>query len=405
MKFSYTARNESGTLEHGEMDSPSEHNLAQDLRNKGLLLTKAEVIGAASKKPFGQFKMPFGGKVKALDKVFFAQNLQVMVKAGLPLAVSIKTLAQQTQNKTFRTILEDIYLIVSKGTALSDALGKYPKVFSELFVNMVRAGEKSGKLEDVMAQLATQMRKNHQLVSKVRGALTYPVIVILAMLGIAAAMIVFVIPRITTIFQEVNATLPLPTRILIGISDFVTSNGILVGGGLILLVFGFIQFIHSKGGKKIWDGFLLKLPVISPIIQKINLAKFARTFSSLLKTDIPIVQAFQITAATLGNSLYQSTINEAAERVKKGVTVASILGESPKLFSPLVIQMIAVGEETGTIDTILSELANFYEDDVDRTMSNLATILEPVLILILGLGVAGLAISIILPIYSLTQSV
>ncbi len=405
MRFNYTARNDQGQLEQGTADVPSEHALADSLRAKHLLLTKAEPADAAPKRKLGSFKLPFAGRVKAVEKVFFTQNLQVMVKAGLSVSVALRTLGQQTGNVAFRAILLDVSQRVDKGNPLSDSLAAYPKVFPELFINMVRAGERGGKLEDVLGQLAVQLRKSQQLVAKVRGALTYPVVVIIAMVGIAIAMMVFVIPKITAIFQESNATLPLPTRVLIAVSDFLVNQGIWVAIFAAALAFGFARLIKTPRGKDIWHRLLLQLPIISPILQKINLAKFARTFSSLLKTDIPIVQAFQITASTLGNASYRNAVAGAAESVKKGVPVAKIIAEFPKLFPPLMVQMVAVGEETGTLDTILDELASFYEEDVDRTMSNLSTILEPVLILILGLGVGALAVSIILPIYSLTQSV
>jgi len=403
MKFKYTARNKTGELESGELEIGSERELADYLRNKGWLLTSAEAIKSAEK-THKEFKLPFFNQVKMVEKIFFTQNLQVMVKAGLSVSIALKTLAQQTTNKAFQIILIDLHQRVDKGDSLADSLALYPKVFPELFVNMVKAGEKSGKLEDVLLQLTTQLRKSHALIAKVRGALTYPIIVITAMIGIGIAMITLVIPKITGIFEEVNATLPLPTRILIAISDFAVAHGLILAGLSIAMAIIFVRLIHIPRGRFIWHGLLLSLPILAPILRKINLAKFARTFSSLIKTDIPVVQAFQITASTLGNSHYRAAVESAAERVKKGVQIATILKEYDKLFPPLIVQMVLVGEETGTIDTILEELAAFYEDDVDRTMSNLTTILEPVLILILGLGVGALAVSIIMPIYSLTQS-
>lgn len=403
MKFKYTARNKTGELESGELEIGSERELADYLRNKGWLLTSAEAI-KSEEKTHKEFKLPFFNQVKMVEKIFFTQNLQVMVKAGLSVSIALKTLAQQTTNKAFQIILIDLHQRVDKGDSLADSLALYPKVFPELFVNMVKAGEKSGKLEDVLLQLTTQLRKSHALIAKVRGALTYPIIVITAMIGIGIAMITLVIPKITGIFEEVNATLPLPTRILIAISDFAVAHGLILAGLSIAMAIIFVRLIHIPRGRFIWHGLLLALPILAPILRKINLAKFARTFSSLIKTDIPVVQAFQITASTLGNSHYRTAVESAAERVKKGVQIATILKEYDKLFPPLIVQMVLVGEETGTIDTILEELAAFYEDDVDRTMSNLTTILEPVLILILGLGVGALAVSIIMPIYSLTQS-
>ncbi len=404
MKYKYTARNKNGELENGELEINSEHELAEYLRNKGLLLTSAEIIGQ-KKKNKTKFSWPLFNRVKTVEKVFFTQNLQVMVKAGLSVSLALKTLAQQTNNKSFRDILMDLHARVDKGNTLADSMANYPKVFPEVFINMIRAGEKSGKLEEVLLQLTTQLRKSHALIAKVRGALTYPVVVITAMIGIGIAMMVLVIPKITGIFEEVNATLPLPTRILMSTSDFMIAHGPILAVAFIVLAIIFWRIIHTKKGSFIWHGFLLKMPIIAPILRKINLAKYARTFSSLIKTDIPVVQSFQITASTLSNSHYRQVVEEAAEKVKKGIQIAAILGEYPKLFPPLVVQMISVGEETGTIDTILDELANFYEEDVDRTMSNLTTILEPILILILGAGVGGLAVSIILPIYSLTQNI
>ncbi len=408
MKFSYTARNNQGALEKGEIEMPSERELADYLRGKGLLLTHAATAGTAgtaSGGPAASAKRFSWQRIAPAEKIFFTQNLQVMVRAGLSVSVAIKTLGQQTSNKAFQRILNDVYIKVDRGVALSDAIAGYPKVFSELFVNMVRAGEKSGKLEEVLAQLTTQMRKSHALIAKIRGALTYPIIVVCAMIGIGIAMIVFVIPKITNLFTEVNATLPLPTRILIAVSNFTLQNGLWLAIGFVISAALFIKLIHTKSGRASWHRFLLRLPVLSPILKKINLAKFARTFSSLLKTDIPIVQAFQITATTLTNASYRSAVEEAADLVKKGVAISSIIREHPKLFSPLIIQMVAVGEETGSLDTILEELSSFYEEDVDRTMGNLSTIIEPVLMLILGAGVGGLAVSIILPIYSLTEHI
>lgn len=408
MKFSYTARNNQGALEQGEVEMPSERELADYLRGKGLLLTHAESVGAPAASAAGAAiaKKAFSFKrVTPAEKIFFTQNLQVMVRAGLSVGVALKTLSQQTSNKAMRSVLLEVYTKVDRGIPLSDALADHPKVFSELYVNMVRAGEKSGKLEDVLAQLTTQLRKSHALISKVRGALTYPIIVVCAMIGIGIAMIVFVIPKITGMFSEVNATLPLPTRVLIAVSDFTVEHGLWLAVGAIILAVAFVRIIRTKSGRRHWHAFLLKLPIMAPIIKKVNLAKFCRTFSSLMKTDIPIVQAFQITATTLGNAGYRDATERAAELVKKGVAIAAIIREHPKLFSPLMIQMVAVGEETGSLDTILEELSGFYEEDVDRTMSNLSTIIEPILMLMLGVGVGGLAISIIMPIYSLTQAI
>lgn len=403
MKFSYNARSVNGDRATGEMEAASENELKGKLAERDLTLESVQTIanGSASQKvKTGWFK-----KVSNVDKIFFAQNLQVMVRSGLSMSTALKTLTEQTNNKLLKQILTDINEQVTRGVTLSDALATYPKVFSELFINMVRAGEKSGKLEEVLIQITNQLRKSHTLVAKVRGALTYPIIVIVAMIGIAIGMITFIIPKIIGIFEEFNATLPLPTRILINVSRFVTNNGLWLIIAAVFIIWGFIKFIHTGPGRRLWHSLLLKTPVLSPILQKINLAKFCRTFSSLIKTDIPIVQAFEITATTLGNVIYRQAVNDMGQRVRKGVQIASILPEYPKLFPPLIIQMVTVGEDTGSLDSILEELAGFYEEEVDRTMSNLSTIIEPLLMLILGVGVGAMAVAIILPMYSLTQNV
>ena len=328
-----------------------------------------------------------------------------MLKAGLTMVNGLLTLADQTTNKRFRAILKDIRQNIEKGQSLSEALAHHTNVFPEIFINMVRAGEKSGKLEEVLLHITNQMRKSHTLIAKLRGALTYPIVVLVAMIGIGITMIVFVLPQITAIFTEVDAVLPLPTRILIATSDIVQSSGLWILLGFILLVSLFIYLIHTNKGKKIWHSLLLKLPLAGPIFHKINLAKFARTFSSLLKTDIQIVQTFQITATTVSNVRYREALMLAADQVKKGTSVAQALGDNRQLFPPLVTQMAAVGEETGTLDSVLDDLAGFYEEEVDRVMNNLSTIIEPILIVLLGGAVGFFAVSIIMPIYSLTEQI
>lgn len=369
------------------------------------MLTHVEASDAAKKRSGLRHWLQRARRVSPVEKVFFTQNLQVMVRAGLPLATALKTIATQTNHRGFAEVLGEIAAEVERGIPLSDGLAKYPKIFSDLYVNMVRAGEKSGKLDEVLVQITNQLRKNHALVSKVRGALTYPIIVVIAMVGIGIGMMIFVVPKISQVFADVNAQLPLPTRILIATSNFLVDHGWWVLAGAILLIIALGRGVRTAKGRLLWHGLILRLPIISSIVKKINLAKFSRTFSSLLKTDIPIVQAFHITSSTLGSVLYRNAIETASERVKKGVAVAAILRDYPRLFPPLITQMTAVGEETGTLDTILTELAEFYEEDVDRTMSNLATIIEPILMILLGFGVGGMAVAIILPMYSLAQAI
>ncbi len=341
--------------------------------------------------------------VPVSEKIFFTQNLMVMIRAGISISDALKTLEEQTTNARLKQILSDVYQKVDRGVSLADSLEPYKKDFGELYINMIKTGEASGQLEQVLNQLTIQMKKDHHLKSKVKGAMVYPTIVVVAMIVIMILMFVFVIPQITSIFKEVDAELPLPTQILIAISDFVVNNGLMVGLAAVIIIFSFVKFIKSKKGKKIWHAFLLKLPIISTILKKVNLARFSRTISSLLKTDIPITETFTITGRVLGNSSYKDVVFSAAEELKKGVNIYTTLSKYPRLFPPIVTHMIAVGEETGSLDEILEQLAIFYEEEVDQTMSTLTSTLEPILMLMLGLGVGSIAVAVIMPMYSLTQ--
>lgn len=344
-------------------------------------------------------------RVKTKEKIVFTKNLQIMLKTGLSLSASLKTLAEQTANVKFQKILFEIQQQIEQGKTLADSLKKYPSTFSELFINMIESGELSGNLEEVLDYLQLQMKKDHELVSKVRGAMIYPSIVVVAMGGIGTGMMVFVIPKLIAIFQEFKADLPLPTKILIAISTFITSHGIVVVLAVIALI-ALVNFTYkNKVTKKAYHAFFLKAPILGSITHKINLARFARTLSSLIKTDIPIVTSFTITSKTLGNVYYKEALRVASEDIKKGITISDSLGKYPKLFPPVVSQMITVGEESGEVDSVLMELASFYEEDIDQIMENLPQIIEPLLILILGAGVGAMAVSIIMPLYTLTESI
>lgn len=345
------------------------------------------------------------GGVPLTQKIFLVQNLAIMLKAGLSLGQSLQSIKKQASNKRLQHILIDVAEMVEKGEPFSKALANYPNIFNELFVSMVESGETSGNLEEVLKQIHIQLKRNHELISKVRGAMIYPAVVVTAMIGIGIAMIVFVMPKFVNIFSDFNAELPLPTRILIGISNFTQNNGVFVVLTLIILLFGIYKFVKTKKGKRLVHKFFLTAPIISQIIKKINLARFSRTLCSLIKTGIPIVKSFKITAKTLGNIYYKEALIESAEKIKKGTEINIILREYPKLFPPIVTQMITVGEESGSIEDILNEVASFYEEEVDQTMKNLPSVIEPVLMLVLGLGVGFMAVSVLMPMYSLGQAI
>ena len=371
----------------------------QIAKNQPLLGQKE---GKEVKKRF--FAGKFRQGISLRDKIFFVQNLRIMIKGGLSLRAALQTVAEQISNKYFKEVIGNVWKEVESGVTFSQALEKYPKVFSDLFINMIKSGELSGNLEQVLERLHIQMKRDHDLISKVKGAMIYPAVVLIAMVGIGTAMIIFVVPKLIAIFEEFRAQLPLPTRILIGISKFITGHGLIVAGGLFLFVFLFTKFYQSQSGKKFFHKLFLKLPVMANIVKKINLARFCRTTSSLLKTDIPIVQSLKITSLVVSNLYYRAALVDASQKITKGLQINKVLSDYPKLFPPTVIQMLKVGEESGAVEEVLDEVAQFYEEDINQVMETLPSIIEPILILVLGLGVGGMAVAVIMPMYSLTQS-
>lgn len=368
------------------------------------------VLGEVKKKAPGSFSEKADkffaslSRVPLKEKLFFVQHLGIMIHSGISILTAFRTLAEQSENKGFGIILKEIATKLEGGTSLTQSLKGYPQVFNELFINMVESGELSGKLEEVFKQLHVQMKKQYELVSKIRNALTYPIIVICIMIGIGTFMMVYIVPKITAVFTESGAVLPLPTRILIGASKLLVNNGPLVFIILAITILGFIKLLKTYRGRYFFQGLILKMPIISGIIKKINLARFARTTSSLMKTDIMIIEAFRITGNILGNLHYRKVVHEIGEKIKKGGQISDTIKNYPSFFPPIVTQMIIVGEQTGEIDSILEDLSMFYEEEVNEIMENLPSIIEPLLILILGIGVGGIALAVIMPMYALTDA-
>lgn len=344
-------------------------------------------------------------RVKTDEKIFFAKNLAVMIKAGLSLSHAFRVLAQQTNNKKFKLALLNVQGEIEAGHSLADGLAKYPDIFSDIFVNMVRAGESSGQLEKVLAEVTAQMKKTRELTSKIKKALTYPVFIVGIMVVVGIFALTFIVPKMMGIFSEMNVPLPLPTRILIGLSSFVVNNWYIVFPAIVLVIFFIWQIGKTTKGKYFFHSLFLKIPVFGPLIKKINLIKFSRTFSSLLTSGISLVQTFKITARVLGNVIYREKVIKLSQETMRGVTISSILEKYPDLFPPVVTQMIEVGEKTGTLENILEDVIEFYEDDVDETLTNFTAIIEPFLIVLLGVGVGMMALAVIMPMYSLVEAI
>ncbi|MFA7245067.1 MAG: type II secretion system F family protein [Candidatus Magasanikbacteria bacterium] len=346
-------------------------------------------------------------KIKTLDKVFFLEHLNTMLKAGLSLIESLEVLSKEIENKKFKNIVTDIKQSIEKGDQLSEVLSKYPKVFPPIYVKMIASGEISGKLEESLGQVVLQMKKSYELTSTIKGAMIYPAVILTAISAVGILMVTFVLPKITAMFKDIDTGLPLPTKILVAVTNYLSKplNLLLIFSLLGIFIFSFIYGLKKSPAFKIFIHNLnLKTPISGKIIKQINLARFSLTMSSLLKSTIPIIEAVEISADICSNVIYKNALKKSAEKIKKGITLSQTLQEYDYLFPPMVTEMIMVGEKTGEIDKLLHELAKFYSNEVDKTMKNFSTIIEPAIILLLGLGVGGIAIAVVMPMYSLTQN-
>lgn len=402
MDFQYTARTQTGAIQKEVMAAANERAVADALRQQGLIPTMIKPIRRKfDVNAFFDAVRP----IKLLDKITFIKNLGVMIKAGLPVSRALKILTAQTPNPRFAKIVGEIARMVESGTSLADAMVKYPNVFVPIFVSMVRVGEISGNLDQNLTYLADQMQRDYDLMSKAKGALTYPIIVMVALGLVGFLMFTFVLPKLTSTFKDLNVPLPFMTRMVMAIVDIFANYGVLVLLVIILMVAAFVYWRTTMSGKKVLHKLVFYVPVIAPIVVKINLARFVRVFASLIKSGMPIVEALEVSSRVVGNIYYQQTIAEAASKVKMGAPLTAAFKKQPKLFSNLVIQMIEVGEESGTTETVLAEVANFYEQEVDQTMKNLSAILEPVIMMVIGVVVGVLAVALITPIYNITSSI
>lgn len=401
-RYFYTAKSFKGELQSGLLEAKDEKSLARTLRQEGLILIRAEP--EKGKKRKFEISFPSFG-VPLTEKMFFTRNLQVMISAGLPLPRALQTLAAQSKSKKFKNALIDIAQDITKGKNLSDSLTRHSDIFSELFQNMVKAGEEAGTLEGVLKVLAQQMEKENALRSKIKGAMIYPAVIICAMIGIGILMLVTVVPKLAETFEELEIELPLATKIVINLANFLAQKWYLVIIILISLVFLFYQFLRTKAGKKITDALTLKIPIISPIIRKTNSAYTLRTLSSLISAGVSLPRSLEITSGTLGNIFYKEAIWQMVEKVRKGEKLSEALKPYENIYPPTVIQMVSVGEETGETTSILEKLADFYEEEVSNAAKNLTAVIEPVLMIIVGAAVGFFAVSMIQPMYSMLGAI
>lgn len=394
-------------MSRGEREAADQKALAAALRGEGLLVleaTEKKGIGAAINFDIGEM-LSRVRPISLVEKMFFARNLAVMVAAGLPLTRALDALGQEAKNPKFKQVIADISGAVVKGKSFAEGLRMHHAVFGDLFINMVEVGETTGKLTLVLKLLANQMKRDHALKKRVKGAMMYPAIIITALAGVGTLMMYYVVPAITATIKELGVPLPLTTRIIMAISDALVHYGPYVAAGVILFIWLVWRLLHTQKGKEVFDTIILRVPIFGPLVRKFNTARCCRTLAYLVTAGVPIVRSLEITGGVLGNTLFRDTVRASAGEIQKGKPLAGALAANPRLFQPLVIQMIAVGEETGKISDMLLRLALFFEDEVNGVTKNLSTIVEPLLMIVIGIAVGFFAVSMLQPIYGSLGSI
>lgn len=404
-KFIYTAKSYSGETKGGEATAKDEKSLAQQLRGEGFLVTS---IVPVIEEDASSVKVKFLDRfitVPLKEKMVFARNLSIMVASGLTVSRSLSNLALQTENKRFQKILQDVFTEVQSGKSLSEGLMKFPNVFGDLFISMVKVGETAGNLDEVLKIVAIQLEKENDIKGKVKGAMIYPAVILSVMLVIGVIMLTYVLPKLMTVFKDMNAELPLATRFIIGLSDMFRDHGIAVAVWFGLLVVFLQFFLRQKMGKITMSWVSIHAPIFSSIVKQVNCARFARIYSSLLRSGVNSVEALRIISNTLANYYYKQTLLSGIEDIQKGVALSKILSDNKDIFPILVSQIVQVGEETGKTETVLLQLAEFYEDEVDQVTKNMSAIIEPLLMVVIGAAVGFFAVAMLMPMYSLMDSI
>lgn len=396
--FSYQARDNNGKLVSGEIDAPDQGSAATLLIERNLMVVSLRLN--AGKKVTKRRQ----GKVKAQDLVVFTRQLATMMDAGLPLVQSLTALEEQTDSKTLKPVIRQLMERVEQGQSFSEALAEHPKVFTRLFVSMVQAGETGGLLAEILDRLASYLEATARLKKKVKSAMSYPTIVCCVAIGIALFLVLKVIPIFADIFKDFGAKLPAPTQMLINFSDFLRQYFFGVAGGVAVVIFLLVKLKKTKRGSAVWDRVKLKLPVFGKLIHKIAMSRFARTFSALLRSGVPILETLRIVGQTAGNTLVEAAVVATASSIERGDNLCVALKQHP-IFSPMLVRMVAAGEQTGKVDVMLEKISDFYDEEIEATLSGLTALIEPLLIVFLGVVVGSIVICMFLPIFKLNEIV
>jgi len=398
--YTWVADTRKGKTLKGELEAANEKIARLQLKRRNLGVKKLK------EKPKDllenvSFLQP---KVTSKDIVIFTRQFSTMIDAGLPLVQGLTILSEQMENKTFKNILKQITRDVEGGSTLADAMKKHPKVFDNLFVNLIAAGEVGGMLDIILQRLASYIEKSQKLKSRIKGAMTYPLVVMAIAIIVITVILVFVIPVFEDMFAGVGSALPAPTQFVVSLSRFVKGNIHFVIAGIIAVIFLLKQYRKSRGGRKKTDAIALKLPVFGPLLKKVAVARFTRTLGTMISSGVPILDALEVVAKTSGNVILEEVIFDVRSSIAEGQTIAEPLSES-QLFPGMAVQMISVGEATGALDTMLGKIADFYEEEVDVAVDALTSMLEPLLMVFLGGSIGGLVIAMYLPIFKMASAV
>jgi len=397
MKFNYQTRTKKGEIRSGQVEASSREAAASFLQKHGLYVTFLE----EAIPPIYARRIKFFEKISQKDLVLFSRQLAIMFKSKVPLVESLRVLSQQTDNPDFKEKIMKISEEVEGGTALSNALENFPEVFSSFYIAMVKSGEVSGKLSEVLNYLADHLEREYHLTAKTKGALLYPSLIVFVVILVLLLMIFFVIPQLAEVLTTEKEALPWITMFVINSSAFVRDWGWALFIILVLFVAGFLKYYRTDRGQRFFDREFVKFPLLGPFFKMINVARFAENLSTLISGGLPIAQALETVGDIISNTAYKEVIFKMRDEVRKGVPISAVLSRNPDLFPPVFIQMVLVGEKTGTLDSTLMNIVDFYQKEIDRMIDNALSILEPVLILVLGLVVAGLMLSILMPLYKM----
>ena len=396
-RFIYTAKDKEGRIRTGVVNAKSSDEVVARLRNIGLIVVKVEEERKG-------FSLPFGGKPGFKDLAIFCRQFAVMIESGVSLTRALEILSEQTEKRKLRDAILKIKRDVEGGKSLGEAMKEHPKIFPDLIVQMVTVGEQSGQLVNTLKQAATFYEKMDSIRRKVVSAMAYPAVVFLVLIVVSTAMLLFVIPSFAKMYEEVGAKLPGPTLFVIGISKFLQRYFLIILGALFVAIVALRRFIKTENGKFLWDNFTMRVMIFGPLLKKVAIARFARTLSILISSGVEILESLKITGKASGNKVIGKAMDRVAEKISAGETITKPIQETG-IFPPLVVHLISVGEESGRLGDMLSKIADFYDDEVDTAVATLASTIEPIMIVIIGVFVGGMLIAMYLPIFGLAGTI